>query len=192
VLKVPSEKFRDKVYHSMREYLTTIRRELGSRAPTWEEGKHILIEEIAKSLSQDVYLDRLSEREQTEMGRWRETLTSAEWLYQAGGLRHKGLKIAEGVHVREATRKAPGGLIRATIVAKERTLDDLALSGDFFIFPDNSLPGLETALTGSSLIEQELHERSTEFWQDKKIQSPGLAPADVAKVVMQAAEEQAV
>ncbi len=191
VLKVPSEKFRDKVYHSMREYLTTIKRELGSRAPTWEQGKHILIEEIAKSLSQDVYLDQLSEREQAEMGIWRETLASNEWLAQAGGLRHKGLKIAEGVHVREAAHKAPGGLIRATIVAKEQMLDDLTLSGDFFIFPDNSLPGLETALTGSSLTGQELHERSLKYWQDQKIQSPGLAPADVALVVMQAAGEQA-
>lgn len=191
VLKVPSEKFRDKVYHSMREYLTTIRRELGSRAPSWEDGKHILIEEIAKSLSQDIHLDQLNEREQAEMDRWRETLTSDEWLYQAGGLRHKGLKIAEGVHVREAAHKAPGGLIRATVVAKERILDDLTLSGDFFIFPDNSVPALEAALAGSSLTEQELHERSRAFWQDQKIQSPGLAPADVALVVMQAAEEQA-
>ena len=191
VLKVPSEKFRDKVYHSMREYLTTIRRELGSRAPSWEDGKHILIEEIAKSLSQAIHLDQLNEREQAEMDRWRETLTSDEWLYQAGGLRHKGLKIAEGVHVREAAHKAPGGLIRATVVAKERTLDDLTLSGDFFIFPDNSVPALEAALAGSSLTEQELHERSIAFWQDQKIQSPGLAPADVALVVMLAAEEQA-
>ena len=190
VLKVPSEKFRDKVYQSMREYLTTIRRELGSNAPTWEQGKQLLVEEIAKSLQQDAHLDRLNEREQAEMGRWRETLTSDEWLYQAGGLRHKGVKIAEGVHVREAAHKAPGGLIRATVVAKERTLDDLALSGDFFIFPDNSIPGLEMALTGSSLVEQEIHERSIEFWQRNKIQSPGLAPADVAKVVMQAVEEQ--
>ena len=191
VLKVPSEKFRDKVYHSMREYLTTIRRELGSNAPTWEQGKQMLIEEIAKSLQQDAHLSKLSEREQTEMSKWRETLTSDEWLYQAGGLRHRGVKIAEGVHVREAAHKAPGGLIRATVVANERILDDLALSGDFFIFPDHSIPGLETALTGSHFIEQELHERTTGYWQDNRIQSPGLAPADVAKVVMLAANEQA-
>jgi hypothetical protein len=59
----------------------------------WEQSKQILVEEIAKSLQQDAHLDRLSEREQAEMVRWRETLTSDEWLYQAGGLRHKGLKI---------------------------------------------------------------------------------------------------
>jgi lipoate-protein ligase A len=149
VLKVPSEKFRDKVYQSMREYLTTIRRELGPDAPTWEQGKQMLIEEIAKSFQQDAHLSKLSEREEKEMSTWRETLTSDEWLYQAGGLRHRGVKIAEGVHVHEAAHKATGGLIRATVVANEQILDDLALSGDFFIFPDDSIPGLEMALTGS-------------------------------------------
>ncbi len=189
VLKVPSEKFRDKVYQSMREYLTTIRRELGSNAPTWEQGKHILIEEIAKSLQLDAHLSKLSEQEENEMSAWRETLASDEWLYQAGGLRHRGVKIAEGVHVREGAYKAPGGLIRATVVAKEQILEDLGLSGDFFIFPDNSIPALQTALAGTPLVEQELHNRSTEFWEDNRIQAPGLAPADVAKVVMLAVSE---
>ncbi len=189
VLKVPSEKFRDKVYQSMREYLTTIRRELGSNAPTWEQGKHMLIEEIAKSLQQDIHLNKLNERELAEMSIWRETLTSDEWLYQAGGLRHRGVKIAEGVHVREASHKAPGGLIRATVVANEQMLDDLALSGDFFIFPDNSIPALETALVGSPLVEHELYDRSAGFWEENKIQAPGMAPADVAKVVMMATSE---
>ena len=189
VLKVPSEKFRDKVYQSMREYLTTIRRELGPDAPTWDQGKQILIEEIARSLKLDAYLSKLNVREEEEMSAWRETLASDEWLYQAGGLRHHGVKIAEGVHVCEGAHKAPGGLIRATVVAKEQILEDLGLSGDFFIYPDNSLPALETALTGSSLIEQELYDRSADFWADNRIQAPGLSPADVAKVVMLAASE---
>jgi lipoate-protein ligase A len=189
VLKVPSEKFRDKVYQSMREYLTTIRRELGPDAPTWEQGKQMLIEEIAKSLQQDAHLSKLSEREEQEMSAWRETLASDEWLTLAGGLIHRGVKIAEGVHVREAAHKAPGGLIRATVVANELILDDLALSGDFFIFPDDSIPALESALAGTPLVEQELHNRSTAFWEENRIQAPGLAPADVAKVVMMAASE---
>ena len=68
-------------------------------------------------------------------------------------------------------------------------LDDLALSGDFFIFPDDSIPALESALAGTPLVEQGLHNRSTQFWEEYRIQAPGLAPADVAKVVMLAAGE---
>lgn len=188
VLKVPSEKFRDKVYQSLREYLTTIRRELGTSAPTWEEGKQILIDEIAKSLGQEMYFGKLVEQEQAEIVKWRETLTSDEWLNQSGGLRRRGVKIAEGLHIHEAAYKARGGLIRATIRTREKTLDDVTFSGDFFIYPQDSIPGLESALAGSPLDEQELHYRSTGFWEENQIQAPGLAPTDVATVVMQAAE----
>lgn len=191
VLKVPSEKFRDKVYQSLREYLTTIRRELGTNAPVWEAGKQLLINEIAKSIGQDVYFDSLTGREQTEVARWRETLTSNEWLYQSSGMRWQGVKIAEGLHIHEAAHKAPGGLIRATIRTREQKLDDVMLSGDFFIYPQDSIPGLEMALVGSFLVEQELYERSAEYWKDNQIEAPGLAPRDVAKVILLAAEERA-
>jgi len=36
VLRVPDEKFRDKVFKSMRENLTTLKREIG-RVPEWDE-----------------------------------------------------------------------------------------------------------------------------------------------------------
>ncbi|HLL80391.1 MAG TPA: lipoate protein ligase C-terminal domain-containing protein [Ktedonobacteraceae bacterium] len=189
VLKVPSEKFRDKVYQSLREYLTTIRRELGADAPTWEEGKRILIDQIGESLGQPMHFGELSARERREMAEWRKTLMSKEWLYQTGGLHHHGVKIAESVHVREAAYKARGGLLRATIRVREHTLDDVTLSGDFFIYPQESIGPLEQALIGAPLHEKEVRERITAFWQEQQIQSPGMTPDDVASVVMLAAHE---
>lgn len=187
VLKVPSEKFRDKVYQSLREYLTTIRRELGDNAPTWEEGKRILIAQIGESLGQEMHFGELTVREQMEMAEWRKTLMSEEWLHQTGGLHHHGVKISEGVHVREAAYKARGGLIRATIRMREQMLDDLTLSGDFFIYPQESIGPLEQALIGASLNEELLRTRASQFWQDQQIQAPGLTPDDVASVIMLAA-----
>lgn len=189
VLKVPSEKFRDKVYQSLREYLTTIRRELGADAPTWEEGKRILIDQIGESLGQSMHFGELSAREQREMAEWRKTLVSDEWLYQTGGLHRHGVKISESVHVREAAYKARGGLLRATIRVREHALDDVTLSGDFFIYPQESIGPLEQALIGASLQEEELRKRATTFWREHQIQSPGLTPDDVASVVMLAAHE---
>jgi len=186
VLKVPSEKFRDKVYQSLREYLTTIRRELGDKAPSWDEGKRFLIDQIAAALDADVYFDSLNEREQREMVRWRAVLGSKAWLEQSGGLKHPGVKIAEGIHVRESAYKAPGGLLRATIRVRDQLLDDVALSGDFFIYPQDAIGTLTQALVGSALEQQELHERVTLFWQDNHIQAPGITPDDVVHVIMQA------
>jgi lipoate-protein ligase A len=188
VLKVPSEKFRDKIYQSLREYLTTIRRELGPKAPTWEEGKQILITQVAEALGQDVHIGPLTEREQAEVQRLRQVFTDPEWLYQSGGLRKKGVKIREGVHVHEAAYKAPGGLIRATIRVQGEVLDDITLSGDFFIYPQESITSLESALIGSPISEEALEQHAASFWQEHQIQAPGLTPGDVAKVIMQAAE----
>lgn len=186
VLKVPSEKFRDKVYQTLREYLTTISRELGSKAPTWDEGKQILITQCAATFGQDMHSGALTEREQEEIQRLRQVFTDPEWLYQSDGIRGKGVKIKDGLYIREAAYKAPGGLIRATLRMHEEVLDDLTLSGDFFIYPQESLPQLESALVGSPLNEAALQQRATSFWLDHQIQSPGLTPEDVAKVIMQA------
>jgi lipoate-protein ligase A len=187
VLKVPSEKFRDKVYQTLREYLTTIRRELGPKAPTWEEGKQILITQVAAALGQDVYNGTLTEREQAEVQRLRQVFTDPEWLYQSGGLRKKGVKIKEGLHVHEAAYKAPGGLIRATMRVQEAVIDDITLSGDFFIYPQERLTQLVSALIGSPLNEEALQQRAAVFWQEHQIQSPGLTPEDVAKAILLAA-----
>lgn len=184
VLKVPSEKFRDKVYQSLREYLTTIRRELGDKAPTWDEGKRILIAEIAKSLGVDIHFGTLNEREEREMVRLREVFGSREWLVQAGGLKRQGVKISGGVHVQEAAYKAPGGLMRATIRVRDQLLDDVTLSGDFFIYPQDTIVALEQALLGSTLEQQELSGRVALFWQDYQIQAPGVTPDDVAHVIL--------
>lgn len=188
VLKVPSEKFRDKVYQTLREYLTTIRRELGTNAPSWEQGKRLLISQCAAALEQDAYLGALTNREQEEIQRLRQTFADPLWLYQSGGMRGKGVKIKEGMYIREAAYKAPGGLIRATVRTQAALLDDLALSGDFFIYPQDSLPRLEAALVGSPLEQAELQKRAASFWHEYQIQSPGLTPDDVARVIMQAVE----
>jgi len=186
VLKVPSEKFRDKVYQSLREYLSTIRRELGDKAPSWDEGKRILIGQIAESLGADIHFGTLSEREQREMVRLREVFGSREWVDQAGGLKRPGVKISEGVLVQEAAYKAPGGLIRATIRVRDHLLDDVSLSGDFFIYPQDTIGALEQALSGSALEQQELRERVALFWQDYHIQAPGVTPDDIARAILQA------
>ena len=187
VLKVHSEKFRDKVSQTLREYLTTIRHELGPKAPTWEEGKQILINQVARALRQDINDGTLTDREQVEVQRLRQVFIDPEWLYQSDGLRKKGVKIKEGLHVHEAAYKAPGGLIRATMRVQEAVLDDITLSGDFFVYPQESLSQLELALVGSPLNEKALQQRTGAFWQAHQIQSPGLTPQDVVTVILQAA-----
>lgn len=187
VLRVPSEKFRDKVYQTLREYLTTIRRELGERAPTWEEGKRLLAEHFAAALGARIEPGSLTARERAEVEAVRARLASDEWTFQKGGLVRRGVKIAEGVRVVEGAHKAPGGLIRATAAIEGDRLIDVGLSGDFFFYPSNELPGLERALAGAPLEAAALSARVERFYRDHGIQAPGVAPRDFAAAVLAAA-----
>jgi lipoate-protein ligase A len=184
VLKVPSEKYRDKVYRSLTEYLTTIRRELGERAPTQEEGKRILIEKFAETLGAVVEFGELTERERQAIAEVERRFATEEWIFQGGGLPKRGVKIAEGIRVAESAHKAPGGLIRATVRVKDGAVDDLTLSGDFFFYPPAALRDLEAVLAGAPLDEGALAERIRAFYADRAIQAPGVLPEDIARAVL--------
>ncbi len=184
VLKVPSEKFRDKVYRSLQEYLTTIRRELGEKAPSPEEGKEILIEKFAETLGVEIERGELTRREEEVISQVDARFLSEEWIYQKGGLPKEGVKIAEGVQVLEATYKAPGGLIRATVRLRDDRIDDLTLSGDFFFYPAEQLARLEKILEGEALKEEELKAMISDFYAINEIQSPGVAVEDLVKAIL--------
>lgn len=184
VLKVPSEKFRDKVYQTLNEYLTTIRRELGDRAPSWEEGKRVLVEELATALGAEVEWGELSDRELRVIEELDALLASDEWTYQRGGLARAGVKIAEGVHVREAAHKAPGGLVRVTVRERDGAIDDLVISGDFFCYPPEALPALERSLVGTPLDEATIAERVARFLAERGARLPRVEPGDLAKAIM--------
>jgi len=107
---------------------------------------------------------------------------SEEWLYKKGKERVGWeTKIAAGVEVKQKARKAPGGLIRATTVVREGVIDSISISGDFFFYPKEELETLEAALEGKPLSEAE--KVIDDFYHKKRIESPGVTPSDLAKVI---------
>jgi len=184
VLKVPSEKFRDKVFQTLNEYLTTITRELGDRTPSRDEAKRILVKHFAAAFGAEVEYGEITDREMRVIEELDRVLTSEEWVFQRGGMTRAGVKIAEGVHVREAAHKAPGGLIRATVTERDGVVDDLVLSGDFFCYPPEALPALERNVIGVALEEQALISRIGAFLADRNARLPGVTPADLAKAIV--------
>jgi lipoate-protein ligase A len=180
VLKVPDEKFRDKIYKTMRENLTTLKRETG-RAPLLEEIVPVLagrFEEVLgplepADLPQAVY-DKARELEPL--------FTSDEWLHKRGKrVPGRDVKIATGVNVLQRLHKAPGGLIRATFEVKNGQLTWVSLSGDFFFYPAEKLEVLEAAMAGVAL--KEVEQAIAAFYMAEGIESPGVTPADLAHVL---------
>ena len=183
VLKVPSEKFRDKVYQSLQDYMTTIKRELGQQ-PQRRAVQETLIEQCRRTLGVAIEPGELTPHEQRTIEQVDGRFQSPEWLHQKGGLRQEGVKIREGVRVAEAAHKAPGGLIRVTARLREGLIDDLSLSGDFFFQPAPLLAALEAALRGEPLEEGTLRRRVDAFYAAHDVQSPGVATADWVQAVM--------
>lgn len=180
VLKVPDEKFRDKVYKSMQENLTTIARELGSVPP-----RESLTERLARNFEKLVGpLPRASidDELQGEVSRLKAEFSREEWLHGVGRpMKGRTVKIAAGVEVRHLVHKAPGGLIRGDVEIADDVVSSVVLSGDFFFYPAEQLAGLSEALVGTRM--EDVEETIRQFYAEHGIESPGVEPADFASVV---------
>ncbi|MEM3041019.1 MAG: lipoate protein ligase C-terminal domain-containing protein [Nitrososphaerota archaeon] len=188
VLKVPDEKFRDKISKSMKEWVTSLTRELGY-APSTDEIKRLLIEGYNKLLGINL---AKSEATQTEKRIWNEEIKplhlSKEWLYMPE-FRHERLiegravKIAHGVRVAEADHKAKK-LIRVRAELENTRILDVMISGDFFMVPESALAHLESSLKGAVLDQNDVLMRIREFYRKNQVQTPGLVPEDFAEAIM--------
>jgi lipoate-protein ligase A len=180
VLRVPDEKFRDKVFKSMQENLTTIKREIGE-APPWEVLTATLTQHF-EPVTGPLQSGQLPAEVYSEAERLKPHLTSDEWLYKRGRrVSGREVKIAGGVNVVHKVHKAPGGLIRGVSEVKDGRIVSTSFSGDFFFYPAEKLAALEEALAGVELDEVE--SAIAGFYQAEGIESPGLTPADFARVI---------
>ncbi|MBI4493426.1 MAG: lipoate--protein ligase family protein [Chloroflexi bacterium] len=183
VLKVASEKMRDKIYQSLNEYMTTLTRQLG-QPPDRQAVQQRYVEQCTRALGCEIVPGELTERELAVARELDERFASDEWLHQKGGLRQQGVKIHEDVRVVEAAHKAPGGLVRVTARLRHGRIDDLTLSGDFTILPAFGTGALEQALRGMSLDAEACTRRVEEVYRALGLQSPGLTPEAIAQAVL--------
>jgi lipoate-protein ligase A len=182
VLRVPDEKFRDKVHKTLRENLSTIRRELGS-APPREELWDLLAEKFAEVVGPMAVEAKVDATWRVEVDRLAEQMLTARWLYRRGRPQEgRAVTIRSGVQVIQRAYKAPGGLIRATAEVREGVIESISLSGDFFFYPAERLADLEAALVGVWL--EEVEPTIARFYAAHGVESPGVTPADFARVVV--------
>ena len=181
VLRVPDEKFRDKVHKSMRENLTTINRELGCVPP-----RESLTESLASNFEKllgPLPRGGVDEELREEASRLGAEFSTEEWLHRIGRpTQGRTVKIAAGVEVKHLVHKAPGGLIRGDVEVADGVISSLVLSGDFFFYPAEKLGELSEAVVGKRTAEVE--ETIVRFYREHGIESPGVEPSDFAKVVV--------
>jgi len=81
VLKVASEKMRDKVFESLEEYMTTMHRELGT-FPDRDAVVETYLECCAAALGAEIEFGTLTSEEEAMTAELDERFASEEWLYQ--------------------------------------------------------------------------------------------------------------
>ena len=182
ILKVPDEKFRDKVYKTMEENLTTMKRELGT-VPRREEIIAVLKDRFEKRVG------KLNEASLTpevieKMKQLESWMTSEEFLLKRTPRIPTGVKIREGVEVLYGLHKAKGGLIRTAEEVLQGRIEDVSISGDFTFFPKEHLVGLEESLEKVSLEEEKIVERVETFYEEKGVESPGVESKDFAETIL--------
>jgi len=185
VLKVPSEKMRDKIFESLEAYMTTMTEELGS-TPDRAQVKELYMKKVSEALGAEVYEGEWTAEEEAMAEEIDARFMSDEWLYQKGRLQQQGVKIHQDVHIVEAAFKAQGGLIRIIARLREGRIDDVSISGDFTLLPSFALGALEQSIRGLSATPETLKAKIEEAYYRLSIQSPGVTPADFTTAIMNA------
>lgn len=181
-IKVPDEKFRDKVFKTIEENVTTMKRELDRLPP-----RQMIIDELVKRYEGQigkltpVKLNDDIVQKMTELAVW---FSSPEFMYRKTPSIPKGVKIREGVELIYEMYKAQGGLIRSAQEVQDNRLNDIDISGDFSLYPKRELGELESALKGTDREKSDITATVQEFYEESEVETPGVKPKDITKAIM--------
>ena len=175
VLKIPEEKFRDKVKKTIEENLSTIRRELGAeRADQWDENtlNNMLAEEFQKLLG-SMTPARKDNLLTAKMLAMKSEMMRDDWLFHRGKrVGGRVVKVRSGLEVVQRMHKATGGLIRAEFVVEDGCYKEVAISGDYFCFPKDTVSRLQSSIKDSPT--KEILKVVTDFYQMGRFEWPGV------------------
>ncbi len=183
VLRIADEKMRDKVAGAIDTYVSSLRKELGHPVPP-RTVRRQLVASFEQTLGARLVPGRPDARELAGYRRWVPRMRSRAWVDEVGlgGRPRKPLRITGQVYLGHGDHKAPGGLVRVTLVVAGDTVVDSLVSGDFYAIGDAPAQ-MEAALLGPASPEG-LAQRVAAVWS--RLEAPGVAPDDVVHAATEA------
>ncbi|MDP7266158.1 MAG: DUF116 domain-containing protein [Candidatus Thermoplasmatota archaeon] len=182
-LRIPIEKLKDKELESVRERVTCLKWELGY-LPEMDTIKAALVEGFAEVFEVEFRERELTTQEKEMLEEKLEYYRSDKWVY---GIRRpiKHRSVLTSVH------KAPGGLIRVSLVADipNRRIQAALITGDFFAYPKRTIFDLEGLLKDASLVKSDMEFIINDFFSNRKIQIPGVKALDFIMAINKAIEK---
>lgn len=183
-LRVPSEKFRDKLRSSLADYITSLRRELGT-PPTRADVVETLLRHLPRTLDVAPVRGEPRNDERAAIERRAVSLLDPDWTYRRGHrLVADGVKLTAGTALVETDHKAPGGLLRLRVLARDGVLVDLDLAGDFTCLPIDGPAKLAAAMRGLRLDAPDLPARIDRLIADLGLDMPDVTGADLAAALL--------
>lgn len=188
VLKVPDEKFRDKVLKGLQAGISSFFDETGEIIPTDK-----LIETFTQNFEEMIGVTlepgELSNRTLEIMEVLKKKYRTDKWRFQVSG-RHdelvRGIKITSDKFVVQALHKSPGGLIRTLVEFEAGVIKDVMITGDFWIIPEAAVAGLEERLVGVTVNKESLVDLIQKHFEENNVEAPGTTSEDIAKPILDA------
>jgi len=163
--------------------LSTIRRELGEQgAGPWSEDtlNSMLAEEFESVLGPLTPAEK-DRQLVDQMQALKGTMMTDEWLYRRGKrVDGRVVKVRSGLDVVQRMHKATGGLIRAEFLVEDGRFKEVAISGDYFCFPQDTVSRLEAAVDGAQT--QEVAGVVADFYRTGHFELPGVGIDDWLQV----------
>jgi hypothetical protein len=84
----------------------------------------------------------------------------------------------------EGSFKAAKGLIKTNVQVYQQTIQSIQISGDFFMYPEDSLWELEHELKGITARKDPILEIVQQFFHQKQVSTPGVTAEDFTEAIL--------
>ena len=86
----------------------------------------------------------------------------------------------------EGSYKATKGLIKVRVKIELHTIQEIQITGDFFMYPEDKLWDLEHALEGTQASRDQILSRVQAFYKHTGVVTPGMVPGDFVEAIIRA------
>lgn len=182
-LRVPIEKLKKKEIDTIKERITCLKWELGY-TPAIEQIKESLQEAFEKTFNISLVEEGLTKEEQALFKKNQTIFKSKKWVEKIRFPKEEQPLVI-------STHITDGGLLRIALLINLRynRIENVIITGDFFVYPKRTIADFETFLRGTSTHLPAITKKINDFFQKNNPHIPGFKPADFVAALHSALEK---
>jgi lipoate---protein ligase len=186
LLRVPDAKMRDKLAVALGDYVTSLRRLLPA-PPDRAEMMALLVRQSAKLFEVQPEASEATAAERRAADSEARRLSDPAWTRRPGRkFVTDGAKLAAGAYLVRGQHKAPGGLVRVYLLARDGRIAGLDITGDFTCSRPEAVGDLTRQLEGLAPNDPALPDVIATAIKALDLDMPGVAPLDIAAAIRDA------